>query len=378
MHDELLNAIETIYDCVGEDYDRPQALRAYGKVADDSPLIMADMNLLLGRATRLDQYNIPDEVTEIFTTRFSCPVRDQFLTVLKNHPSGVPILRQSIVSDEVWQKSQMFKIGSKHLNLHSEGTSFITGKLLTKTFCFFSRRQNQNPLNAETLAMMAVLNKHLSRAMSMQHRFDKLEEALIQSSNVLDLIDFGLVLYGRDRAPVFVNAAARRILDAGDGMRLKKKGLVIGDREANEQFEALIDAIYRSNLALSERSGGIVTIPRQSRSRPYSLMVTPMQSRKTDMESVSAAVYLFDPSVRKTTAIEMFVSSYDLSRSEAELAHFLALGGTLEDVAERRGVSRNTAKTQLHSIFAKTETNRQSELVSLLLRSVAGINLKTD
>jgi DNA-binding CsgD family transcriptional regulator len=225
--------------------------------------------------------------------------------------------------------------------------------------------------------MMAVLNKHLSRAMSMQHRFDKLEEALIQSSNVLDLIDFGLVLYGQDRTPVFVNAAARRILDAGDGMRLQKKGLVIGDREAKDQFEALIDAIYRSDQALSERSGGIVTIPRQSHARPYSLMVTPMQSRKTDLESVNAAVYLFDPSVRKTTAIEMFVSSYDLTRSEAELAHFLALGGTLEDVAERRGVSRNTAKTQLHSIFAKTETNRQSELVSLLLRSVAGINLRS-
>ena len=55
----------------------------------------------------------------------------------------------------------------------------------------------------------------------------------------------------------------------------------------------------------------------------------------------------------------------------------LALGGTLEEAAVRRSVSRNTVKTQLHSIFAKTDTNRQSELVALLLRSVAGINLQT-
>ncbi len=73
----------------------------------------------------------------------------------------------------------------------------------------------------------------------------------------------------------------------------------------------------------------------------------------------------------------MFVSSYGLTQSEAEIAHALVLGGTLDEVAVTRGISRNTAKSHLHSIFAKTSTNRQSELVSLLLRSVAGINLRS-
>jgi DNA-binding CsgD family transcriptional regulator len=224
---------------------------------------------------------------------------------------------------------------------------------------------------------MAVMNTHYCRAMTLQKRLDKLEEALIQSSNILDLIEFGLVLYGADRTLHFVNAAAQRILDAGDGLRLTKNDLAIGDRSAEERFQSLIDAIYRPNLLLSQRSGGIIAIPRLSRGRPYSLMVVPMQARNAAKESVTAAVFLFDPSTRKTTAIQLFVSSYGLSRSEAELAHFLALGGTLEEAAVRRSVSRNTVKTQLHSIFAKTDTNRQSELVALLLRSVAGINLQT-
>jgi DNA-binding CsgD family transcriptional regulator len=106
-------------------------------------------------------------------------------------------------------------------------------------------------------------------------------------------------------------------------------------------------------------------------------MVVPMKSKKLNLDSTTAAVFLFDPHVRKTTAIQMFVSSYELTRSEAELAHALTLGASLDDVANRRGVSRNTVKAQLHSIFAKTETNRQSELVSLLLRSVVGLGLKS-
>lgn len=105
-------------------------------------------------------------------------------------------------------------------------------------------------------------------------------------------------------------------------------------------------------------------------------MIVPLpEQKKADMEA-TVAIFLFDPSVRNTSPIELFVSSYGLTRSEAEIAHALVLGGNLEDIAGKRGISRNTAKSHLHAIFAKTETNRQSELVSLLLRSVVGINLR--
>jgi DNA-binding CsgD family transcriptional regulator len=54
----------------------------------------------------------------------------------------------------------------------------------------------------------------------------------------------------------------------------------------------------------------------------------------------------------------------------------LAEGVSLDDIAERRDITRNTAKSQLHSVFAKTGTSRQSELVSMVLRSAAGISVE--
>lgn len=374
IHDKLLAAIDTIYDSIGD--DRASVVKAYSRVADDSGVIFADLNILLGATTQLHWTNVDDEAIKSFNRRFKCPARDKLVKVIMSHPPCVPILRQSVISEDEWLKSEMYKVGSEPWGFHSHGTSYISGKFLTKTFCFFLRQPNQEALDAETLCMLAILNNHIRRALSVQHRIDRLEETLIRSNNILNLIEFGLVLYDVNKAPVFVNAAAQRILDANDGLRLGANDIELGDRTSNEQFQSLLGALYKSDLPASQRSGGIVVAPRLSRLRPYSLMVAPMKSQKLNMDNVTAVVFLFDPHTRKTTAVDLLVSSYELTRAEAELAHYLAQGHSLEEAAQQRGVSRNTIRSQLQSIFHKTDTSRQSELVSLLLRSVAGISLK--
>ena len=59
---------------------------------------------------------------------------------------------------------------------------------------------------------------------------------------------------------------------------------------------------------------------------------------------------------------------FGLTKAEARLARELACGDTIEDIAEEHGASISTARVQLKSIFAKTGTSRQAELVALLIR----------
>ena len=60
--------------------------------------------------------------------------------------------------------------------------------------------------------------------------------------------------------------------------------------------------------------------------------------------------------------------TFGLSNAEAELAIALLHGVTPKEIAARRGVAVSTIRTQLRSVFAKTHTTRQTELVALLLR----------
>ena len=53
---------------------------------------------------------------------------------------------------------------------------------------------------------------------------------------------------------------------------------------------------------------------------------------------------------------------------EARIAQHIASGSTLDATADSLGMARETARTHLKAVFAKTDTHRQSELAILLSR----------
>ena len=69
--------------------------------------------------------------------------------------------------------------------------------------------------------------------------------------------------------------------------------------------------------------------------------------------------------------INFVAAMLDLTPAEARLASLLAVGLDLTAIAAAQGVSINTVKTQLRSVYAKTDTRRQPELIRLISRSCA-------
>ena len=59
---------------------------------------------------------------------------------------------------------------------------------------------------------------------------------------------------------------------------------------------------------------------------------------------------------------------FHLTGAEAKLAQHLACGDSVEEVARKLSIKMTTARTQLASIFAKTDTRRQAKLVAILSR----------
>lgn len=57
-----------------------------------------------------------------------------------------------------------------------------------------------------------------------------------------------------------------------------------------------------------------------------------------------------------------------LTAAEAKLAALTGAGETVERAAERLGISKLTAQTQLKAVFSKTDTQQQAELAALIAR----------
>ena len=87
-----------------------------------------------------------------------------------------------------------------------------------------------------------------------------------------------------------------------------------------------------------------------------------------------AAILVTDGNGGAQPDTEALRTFYGLTPAEAELTALLSRGLSLDEAADRRGVSRNTARGQLKRIFAKTRTNRQAELVRMVLQGPAGFS----
>jgi DNA-binding CsgD family transcriptional regulator len=116
-------------------------------------------------------------------------------------------------------------------------------------------------------------------------------------------------------------------------------------------------------------------ITRSSGKRSFPVMAGPLLAAKPGQDTNAAVAVLFigDPEGGQVDATDVLEALYQLTSAEADLLRRLAEGRSLDQVAEERGVTISTVRSQLKQVFAKTDTNRQSELVHLVLTGVAAI-----
>lgn len=79
----------------------------------------------------------------------------------------------------------------------------------------------------------------------------------------------------------------------------------------------------------------------------------------------AAVVYVSSPQDQPWTG-SVLTRVWDLSPSEQKLVNLLATGLALADAAEQLGITRNTARNQLQSLFEKTGTKKQHQLLARL------------
>ncbi|KVO49836.1 hypothetical protein WT18_32760 [Burkholderia stagnalis] len=91
------------------------------------------------------------------------------------------------------------------------------------------------------------------------------------------------------------------------------------------------------------------------------------------LDGISAATraMLFVMELDRPVEIDrMFLlAAFHLTRREATLAALLARGIDIAEAASQMGIGIGTARAYLKQILAKTNTHRQAEMISLLLRS---------
>ncbi|SJM92028.1 hypothetical protein CRENPOLYSF2_2500004 [Crenothrix polyspora] len=85
-----------------------------------------------------------------------------------------------------------------------------------------------------------------------------------------------------------------------------------------------------------------------------------------DLQAASYMVTLCDPNHCPSQQWLFFKKQFNLTPAEARLCRSFAEGLSLNDYCKKWKVATSTARSQLHSVFGKTSTHRQSDLLRLI------------
>ena len=219
---------------------------------------------------------------------------------------------------------------------------------------------------------LAQLVPHVRNALDLYHALeaDRSEHAVY--SGAIEHLSVGAVVLDHDGRIVRTNAVADEVLASNDGLARSGDRLRFVDAGHRARLDAMLT---RRDEPPGNSSPAILRVERPSGARDYGVAIhridTPGFMRTGS--SPALALLISDPERAAVADTQALRARFGLTRKEAQLAGELAAGRSLDQAAERLGVARNTARSHLRGLFAKTGVSRQGELVRLVHTSLPGL-----
>lgn len=285
--------------------------------------------------------------------------------------TGAVAAGHQVCPDRELVRTEHYNDFLRPLDLHYGMAGIVLQEGSQDSFISIVRSKSQGPCSEEEVALLSHLMPHLRRAVELHRRIAGLENTASAAADVLDRLPIGLILVGAKSNIVMLNRRARAIVEQNDGLTVSREGLRAVRADETRQLQGLIHGATITGAGNGTHPGGVMTVSRPSLRRPYGLLVSPLRSSRSWLgaEHPSAAIFVTDPDTETERQDQILGRLFALTPAEARLADALLHGKSLKEAAEEFGVRRNTVHSQLQKIFEKTGTNRQSELLRLILNS---------
>lgn len=175
--------------------------------------------------------------------------------------------------------------------------------------------------------------------------------------NALSQIRDVVLILSRDRRILYGNKSADSLLAEGSPLQVKGGRLETSSAVVGQQLGRAID----STCADGARS---VLLLRRPSAPPLIVAISCL-----DDEAENVLLVARDSTLHPRSTAAALRTCFGLTRSEADVAAAIAAGESSCQIAERRGVSTNTIRTQLKTISAKLGCTGQAQ-ISAIVHSV--------
>jgi DNA-binding CsgD family transcriptional regulator len=199
------------------------------------------------------------------------------------------------------------------------------------------------------------------------HALQRMGDVLASLEHVGDGV---LLLDGLCRVVYLTNSACRLLETCKGSIRLRDRRLLFEAKENTCDFAAF--AQWVQEYSPPADAGETFFIKRPPPRQPLILSAFPLPSPAFQEDSAAARmlVILRDPDHQPAVQWQAFAQQFQLTAAELRLCVAWANGLTLSEYSEKFHVSSHTARSQLKSVFDKTDTHRQVQLLRLIFAFV--------
>ncbi|MCW8848144.1 MAG: LuxR C-terminal-related transcriptional regulator, partial [Sedimenticola sp.] len=235
-------------------------------------------------------------------------------------------------------------------------------------------KQDHNPENA--LAICRLMLPHIQTALQLHTKIGQMKSRLDHLIGVLDTISEGVILLDKSGHIIEVNATARHIIEAQDGLQISQNTLQTMLARESNALTALTHEVAKTALGKAITPGRSFHVLRPSGKRPIELLITPVYEQLDIQQTHDSivAIFIHDPEHTSKSLGDSIQQRYRLTKTETNITLYLIQGRETKEITELLDIQRETLKTHLKNIFKKTNTHRQSELISVILRANALLN----
>jgi len=226
-----------------------------------------------------------------------------------------------------------------------------------------TRSCRADEFNHRDIALGRTFVPHLQRALIISQH---LRHAKISSDTMLDRLQHPLLMLDSRGRLIHFNHAAGVLLGQADGLITAASTLLAASPVLTSQLQAL--------LARAAGAGGqpvacAMRLPRPSGKPDLSLLAMPLRVEFEWLlpRQPSVLLCITDPDAIPTVPANQLAQLFGLTGAEASIAIELLAGRDVSEIAERQRCSVNTVRVHLARLMVKTDTNRQSQLMRLLM-----------
>lgn len=310
----------------------------------------------------MDHKTLSDLIGMIYDTAFNIELwprltqmlADELTPVLADSPKSISILQRFDPTDCV---SGLIPAQDR------AGTEFINAQGRTT-----SPRNNRSD-KLSNVELVDLLHSHFTRALALNHQIFETQRESNALLSLFDRLPLGMLVVDRDGYVLTHNRKLDQILSEEKGIAIHQKRINADSSTDTRRLRQAIRAVADND----HQQGETVHLCSPDSVVPISALILPYDADNSASynDGDKVVVILTTPGMHIEVSTDTLISVYKLTKAEARLVSSLVKGSSLNSIAENFGLSKHTVRNQLKSVYEKTGTHRQAELVRQVITGPA-------